>query len=323
MGAKPRPVAVSGSRPESQQLRTDVLKGLTATRKSLPCKYFYDAIGSRLFEEICDLPEYYLTRTEVAIMRDHAEEMAARLRPRGLLIEYGSGGSHKTRILLDRAAGLAGYVPVDISCEHLRSAAAGIAADYPGLEVFPVCADYTASFEIPRTGTAPSHRIVYFPGSTVGNFDPEEARAFFVRIRGTVGRGGGLLIGVDLKKDRATLEAAYDDAKGVTAAFNLNILARLNRELGADFDTERFAHRAFYDEEHGRIEMHLKSRVAQIVHLGETTVAFEEGESILTEYSYKYSLAEFARLAAAAGLVVERVWRDGGQRFSVQYLRVP
>ena len=308
--------------PDLDTFRAEVLTGLQSFEKMLPCKYFYDQRGSQLFDLICDLPEYYPTRTEAGIMRDHAEEMAGLFGPDCLLIEYGSGSSTKTRILLDQLPHLAGYVPMDISREHLHQTAAGLAAAYPHLDILPLCADYTTEFDLPAAHRAVRSRAVYFPGSTIGNFHQDQAETFLRQIGEVCGSGGGLLIGVDLKKPACILEPAYDDAQGVTAAFNLNLLRRINDELGADFDLDQFAHRAFYNALAGRIEMHLMSLCEQTAHLGDVTVAFAEEETILTECSYKYSLDDFAATASAAGLTVCKVWTDPEQKFSVQYLTV-
>ncbi len=316
------PPALINRAPDLATFRAEVLMGLQSFEKTLPCKYFYDQRGSQLFDRICDLPEYYPTRTEAGIMRDHVGEMAALFGPDCLLIEYGSGSSTKTRILLDHLPHLAGYVPMDISREHLHRTAVGLADAYPHLDILPLCADYTAEFDLPAAGRPVRSRAVYFPGSTIGNFHRDQAETFLSRIAQVCRSGGGLLIGVDLKKPAHILEPAYDDAQGVTAAFNLNLLRRINDELGADFDLEQFSHRAFYNALAGRIEMHLMSRCPQTVHLGGTTIAFEEEETILTECSYKYSLPEFAALASAAGFAVRKIWTDPEQRFSVQYLTV-
>jgi dimethylhistidine N-methyltransferase len=306
--------------PGPDRMRAEVLAGLRRRRKRLPCKYFYDARGSLLFDQICELDEYYLTRTELAIMHAHAGEMAAAIGGSALLIEYGSGSSTKTRVLLDHLREPAAYVPIDISGEHLRLSAGSLAAAYPGLDVLPVCADYTTRFHLPEPDEQPARRIVYFPGSTIGNFEPADALAFLRGIARVCGPGGGLLIGVDLKKDPAVLHAAYNDARRVTAAFNLNLLARLNRELGADFDLSAFAHYAFYNPRRGRIEMHLLSQRRQEVNLGGETIEFAEGESVFTESSYKYTPADFAALAREAGFTAQQVWTDRDHRFSVQYL---
>ena len=308
--------------PETALFEAEALAGLSAFEKTLPCKYFYDADGSQLFDQICDLPEYYPTRTELAIMRQHIGEMAALIGPDCLLVEYGSGSSTKTRILLDHLPDLAGYVPMDISREHLLKTARSLASAYPRLDILPLVADYTAPYTIPAARRPVRSRTVYFPGSTIGNFHREQAEAFLSQIAQVCGPGGGLLIGVDLKKPASVLEPAYDDAQGVTAAFNLNLLRRMNTELGTDFDLDGFAHRAFYNALAGRVEMHLMSLRPQTVHLAGREIAFEEEETILTECSYKYSLDEFADLAARAGFVVRRVWTDAAPLFSVQYLTV-
>ncbi len=300
----------------------EALTGLKNPQKTLPCKYFYDLRGSQLFDKICELPEYYPTRTEAAIMADAVAEMASVFGPDCLLVEYGSGSSTKTRILLDHLPHLAGYVPMDISREHLHLTAESLASAYPPLEILPLCADYTQKFELPEATREVQSRVVYFPGSTIGNFHRAEAAAFLCRIADVCGPGGGLLIGVDLRKSPQVLEPAYNDAQGVTAAFNLNLLHRMNAELGADFDLDGFAHHAFYNEEIGRIEMHLLSLNTQTVHLGGETIRFEEDETIWTECSYKYSLPEFAAMAGTAGFEVRQVWTDRDQKFSVQYLTV-
>ena len=306
--------------PAMESFESEVLAGLSTFEKTLPCKYFYDAYGSALFDQICELPEYYPTRTEAAIMQGNAAEMAALVCPDSLLIEYGSGSSIKTRILLDRLPRLAGYVPMDISREHLRRTAAQLAKAYPHLDILPLCADYTTEFTLPPACRPVGSHVVYFPGSTIGNFHPIDAAAFLTSIAEVCGQSGGLLVGVDLKKDAAVLNAAYNDSQGVTAEFNLNLLTRMNAELGTDFDLENFSHRAYYNALAGRIEMHLLSLKSQTVRLGGAEINFEAEESILTECSYKYSLLDFAGLAKSAGLAVRKVWTDSEQKFSVQYL---
>jgi dimethylhistidine N-methyltransferase len=301
-------------------LHADVVAGLSAHPKTLPCKYFYDEEGCRLFDRICDVPEYYPTRTELGIMRAHAREMVSLFGPDPQLVELGSGSSLKTRLLLNQLPHLGGYIPVDISRDYLRRSREELAREYPRLNVTPVCTDYSLPFSLPREARRGARTIVYFPGSTLGNLRPSEARAFLARMSNLAGPSGGMLIGVDLKKDVATLEAAYNDAEGVTAAFNLNLLDRINRELGADFDVSRFAHRSVYNAEHGRIEMHLVSRAAQSVHIGDRVFDFESDESITTEYSYKYSLDDFRALAAASGWTMRRTWTDERNWFGVMYL---
>ncbi len=308
--------------PEREQFLADALQGLRQQRKQLPCKYFYDARGSALFDRICELDAYYPTRTELAIMDRHADAMAAALGPRCLLVEYGSGSSAKTRVLLARLDAPAAYVPVDISREHLLRSAASLSAQYPGIQVLPVCADFTRPFRLPEPSRPVARRAVYFPGSTIGNFTRPRALSLLRAIRSLAGPGGGLLIGADLRKDRATLERAYDDEEGVTAAFNLNLLVRMNRELGADFDLERFHHRALWVPDAGRVEMHLVSDAEQEVSVGGETFAFSRGESMCTEHSHKYALEEFEAMAQEAGFAVTRVWTDEDALFSVQLLEV-
>ena len=292
-----------------------------APKKNLPCKYFYDEVGSALFEQITELEEYYPTRTELTIMKRHAADMARLLGPRCLLIEYGSGSGIKTRLLLDQLRDLAAYVPIDVSGEHLRRSARALGEEYPDIEVLPLCGDFTRPLDLPGCRKPAARRVVYFPGSTLGNFTPQkEALALLRQIARLCGRGGGLLLGIDLRKDPRVIEAAYNDRRGVTAAFNRNILVRINRELGADFDLEQFTHRAFYDAAQGRIEMHLVSRCDQVVRVGGVPFFFAAGESIHTENSYKYSLPALTDLAEAGGFAVERVWTDERQDFSVAYL---
>ncbi len=301
---------------------SDVLTGLSAAQKRLPSKYFYDEIGSQLFDEICALDEYYPTRTEMGIMEDHVEEIVRYIGPNALLIEYGSGSSLKTRVLLENLKDLAGYVPIDISKEHLLNSAQQLEHDFPHIEILPVHADYTEEIILPKPAATVFKKVVYFPGSTIGNFTPEESVAFLERVKKISDEGGGLLIGVDLKKNKQVLEAAYNDAKGVTAAFNINLLARINKELSADFDLGAFEHKSIFNTEEGRIEMHLVSKAAQNVTIASNTFKFEAGETIHTENSYKYSLVEFAAVGKKAGLTVQCVWTDPDGLFSVQFLTV-
>ncbi|MGQ9368107.1 L-histidine N(alpha)-methyltransferase [Azospirillum sp. ST 5-10] len=298
---------------------SDVLDGLARPHKALPSKYFYDRRGSALFDAICELEEYYPTRTEMALLRRHAADVAAFAGPAATVVELGSGSSVKVRLLLDALEAPAAYVPVDISHDHMVAAAARLAEDYPGLAVTPVTADYAAGFTLPG-GVAPQRTLAFFPGSTIGNFTPPEAGAFLERLGRRLGAGSRLVIGVDRRKDRAVLEAAYDDARGVTAAFNLNLLARINRELDGTFDLDGFAHRAVYDEERGRIEMHLVSRRAQTATVAGQPVRFAAGESILTEISCKYAVHEFRALAEAAGWRTCCVWTDAQALFAVYAL---
>ncbi len=302
------------------RFRADLLEGLARPQKRIPSKYFYDAVGSELFDRITALDEYYPTRTEAGILRRHAGEMAARLGPRCLLIEPGAGSLVKVRYLLDRLADPAGYVPVDVSADHLAKAAAGLQTRYPRLAVLPVCGDFARPFPLPTPPRSEFRRAAFFPGSTLGNFGPTEADTLLRTFARLVGPGGGLLLGLDLQKDPAVVEAAYNDARGVTAAFNLNVLARANRDLGADFDLAAFRHRAFYDVPHGRIEMHLESLADQTANVGGTVIRLRAGETIHTEDSYKYDLDAFARRAAACGLRAEATWTDERQYFGVLYL---
>jgi dimethylhistidine N-methyltransferase len=299
---------------ELKGFREDVVAGLSAPRKFLPPKYFYDAAGSRLFERICRLPEYYVTRAELALTRRHLGAIA-RFAGRGCqLIEYGSGEGVKSRLLI-RALRPAVYVPVDISQDALRAAAARLGREFPWLRIVPVVGDFSRPLDIPvRRGTA---SVVYFPGSTIGNLTLEEAHAFLSMSRGVAAR---MLVGVDLKKDPSILHAAYNDARGVTAAFNLNLLARINRELGADFDLRRWRHYAFYNPAEGRIEMHLVALAAQQVRLGRHRWRFAAGETIHTENSYKYSLEDFRALAARAGFRSEKAWTDARGLFALHGL---
>jgi dimethylhistidine N-methyltransferase len=295
--------------------RADVLAGLSRPRKRLPAKYFYDADGSRLFDRICELPEYYPTRTELGILERYSPAMAGWCGPDCLLIELGAGSLTKVRFLLDHLERPAGYVPVDVSGDHLRSAAKSLAQDYPILPVRPVVADFTAAFALPSLPA--SRRVVYFPGSTIGNFEPAEADALLRRVARLVGPGGGLILGIDLRKPADVLEPAYNDAAGVTAAFNRNLLARINRELGGDFDPAAFAHHAFYNAEQSRIEMHLVSERRQRVRVGPTAFDFRPGETIHTENSHKYDVRELADRAAACGLHLAETWTDERSYFAV------
>lgn len=298
----------------------DVLRGLAACPPSLPSKYFYDARGSALFDAITALDAYYPTRTEEAIMAAHTDEIAACVGAGGgegtVLIEYGSGSSVKTRRLLDALPALAAYVPIDISGEHLAHVAERLRAAYPRLPVLPLAADYTAPFHLPDL---PLHRrrVVYFPGSTIGNYEPADARAILAQMARVAGPGGGLLIGADQRKDESVLLRAYDDEEGVTAAFNLNLLARINRELGADFDLSAWRHEARYDAAEGRIEMHLVAERAQTVRVAGRAFSFPAGQSIHTENSYKYTPDGLAALAAPAGLRRAARWTDPRGYFAV------
>lgn len=298
--------------------RQDVIAGLSLPQKALPPKHFYDAAGSRLFERICRLAEYYPTRTELAITRAQLDAIARFAGSGGVLLEYGSGESLKTRLLL-RALRPSVYMPVDISEDALRAAVAKLRRAFPGLRIAPVAGDFSRPLDLPRF-RGRDRRVVYFPGSTIGNLTPQEAQAFLRMTRGQVGPRGAMLVGVDLKKDANLLHAAYNDARGVTAAFNLNLLARINRELGGDFDLRRFAHYAFYNAPLGRVEMHLVSLRAQTVNVGDHRFAFERGETLHTENSYKYSIEEFQALAAESGFRGAKVWTDRKGLFSLHGL---
>ena len=302
--------------------REEVLEGLGKAEKTLPCKYFYDARGSQLFEEICELEEYYPTRTELGIMEAHGPQMAQAIGPEASVIEYGSGSSRKTRVLLDVLENPAVYVPIDISRETLLESAEAISKQYPEIEVCPVSADYLSPVALPEGLREGERRVVYFPGSTIGNFVPDDARAFLSRMVEQAGPRGGVLIGVDLKKDVETLERAYDDEAGVTASFNRNLLARINRELRADFAVESFVHEARWNPEEGRVEMHLVASEACEVEIGEERIHFGAGESIHTESSYKYEIAEFEELAHSAGLVRRACWTDPENLFGILYFEV-
>ncbi len=316
----PHTAAVTSPRAVTTAFRRDVLSGLQKAQKTLPCKYLYDAHGSSLFDRITRLDAYYPTRAEKSILENYGGEMAALIGPQARIVEYGSGTSEKTQLLLDKLEAPAAYVPIDISREHLLAAAARIQQRYPDVHVAPVVADYTADFSLPTTPGRQT--VVFFPGSTIGNFEPEEAQVFLAEMARVAGPGGGLLIGVDLRKPVQTLERAYDDEEGVTALFNLNLLTRINRELGGTFDLSRFSHRAPWNDALGRVEMHLVSLEEQEVEVAGHKIAFGAGEYIHTECSYKYTPEGFAALAAQAGFDRVALWKDDERLFSVQYLRV-
>ncbi len=315
----------SGGHQLAGNLLADALAGLSSSPKRLPSKYFYDARGSTLFERICEQPEYYLTRAELAIMRDHVGAIATALGSNVRLVEYGSGSSLKTRMLLQHLESPVAYVPVEISRSTLMESVAKLEHEFPDIEMLPVCADFTHPITLPRAARAPRRTVVYFPGSTLGNFAPSDALRLLRQMRGEAGQGGGMLdggvlIGVDLVKDKAVLEAAYNDAAGVTAEFTLNLLSRLNRELGADFDLAGFRHRARYSALAGRIETSIVSTRAQDVHIDGCSFHFPPDESMQVEWSCKYTLEGFASMAARAGLRVTEVWTDPARQFSVEWL---
>lgn len=304
--------------PES---RDEILRGLRADVKTIAPKYLYDDRGARLFEKICEQPEYYLTSAELEILRECAQEIGALAGPRCALVEYGSGAGIKIRLLLDALERPASYTPVDISPRQLADVAGTLGRDYPALPIRPVCADFTRPLDIPPLPVR-ARRIGFFPGSSIGNFHPPEAIAFLRRVRQTLGRDGVMVLGVDRRKDAPTLNAAYNDARGVTADFNLNVLARLNRELGADFDLSRFGHRAFFNDAASRIEMHLESLAPQCVTTAGERICLGRGETIWTESSYKYDVDALRVIVAAAGFEITRLWTDAGQLFWVAYLSI-
>lgn len=310
--------------PEPDDFRSEIVGGLSGRPKTLPCKYFYDAKGSQLFDEICELPEYYPTRTEIALLNEISTDLARHIGPHAHIIEYGCGSVKKVRPLLDALDRPAAYVAVDISREHLLEAAQTLAADYPDIDVHAVCADFTKPFKVrPPIHYPKARRVGFFPGSTLGNFGPDDAHRFLARAADFLGSGGAMVIGIDLKKDEAILDAAYNDSKGVTAAFNLNLLSRINRELGADFEVAKFRHGAHYDAALGRVEMHLYSTADQTVRVDGSVFRFTEGESIHTENSHKYSIGDFRRMARKAGFEPTKVWTDSAQLFSIHYLTIP
>ncbi len=306
--------------PEPVDFYSEVITGLKQEQKRIPPKFFYDETGSKLFDQICELPEYYPTRTEMALLRQHADEIAALIGEECLLIEPGSGSSQKVRLLLDALMPRA-YIPMDISRRYLFDVAQQLADEYHWLDVHATCVDFTAKMEL-QYCPEDVHKVAFFPGSSIGNFEPEDAGTFLANIAEMVGKGGGLLIGVDLKKSADTLNQAYNDKQSVTAEFNLNLLNRINRELDGNFDIDSFEHRAFYNSRLGRIEMHLLSKRDQIITVGEQSICMTNGETIHTENSYKYSVEEFSALASQAGLAQISVWIDEQQLFSLHYYQV-
>lgn len=305
--------------PAPDDFHTEVIAGLSGETKRLSPKFFYDERGSQLFDAITRLPEYYPTRTEIGLLQQYGEDMARMLGNDGLLFELGSGSDTKIRVLLN-ALQPQTYAPIDISREHLRMSAGAIAQDYPKLEVHAICTDYSKPLELSGFFDV-QQRAAFFPGSSIGNFDPTQARDLLRRIAKLLGPDGRLLIGVDLKKAPSLLHAAYNDNQGVTAKFNQNLLTRINRELDADFDVAAFRHEAFYNEKLSRVEMHLIATAPQRVRIDDCCFEFQPGESIHTENSYKFSIEEFQTLAAQAGLASMRVWQDDDALFSVHCLR--
>jgi dimethylhistidine N-methyltransferase len=308
--------------PQASDLLDDALNGLSSTPKYLPCKYFYDERGSQLFEQISELPQYYLTRSELEVMRNSSATIAEHLGPGCMVIELGSGNSLKTRCLLNELRAPAAYVPVEISRNALRQSCARLHQEYPKLELLPVCVDFTKPFPLPTPRVEPRRKVIYFPGSTIGNFTPKQVIPLLEIMVSVLGRGGALVLGIDLKKDPRVLHRAYNDARGITAAFNLNLLARLNRELGADFELDCFRHYAFYNPPKSRIEMHLVSTRDQSVMVQGEQFDFGRGESIRTEYSYKYDPVSFAVLARDTGLRMVDHWTDRHRHFGVLQLEV-
>jgi dimethylhistidine N-methyltransferase len=307
-------------RPPWNELLAIAMHGLGLKPKRLPSWLFYDERGSALFEQICEQPEYYLTRCEVALMEAHAASIAGCLGSEVRLVEYGSGSGLKTRMLLRQLDQPVAYVPVEISPAALDDSVQRLAREFPSLPLQPLCADFSKSLRLPIPPRAPRRTVLYFPGSTIGNFEARDAVKLLRKMRNEMGDAGGILIGVDLKKDVAKIEAAYNDRAGVTAEFTLNMLARLNREIGSDFDLSAFTHHARYNPMAGRIETHIVSSREQQVRIGKSMVGFRTDEVIQVEYSCKYSLEDFAALADKAGLAVMRTWTDPQQMFSVQYL---
>ena len=304
----------------SREEISEIVDGLSADQKQISPKYFYDERGSQLFDEITQLPEYYLTNTELGIMRDNIDEIVAMVGKQASLIEFGSGSSLKTRVLLEHLSELAAYVPVDISEEHLHASADEIRSEFPHVDILPVVADFTRRFDLPAPMVMPVRNVVYFPGSTIGNFEHDMAMELLRVMHLEAGKNGALMIGVDLQKDPKVIEDAYNDSAGVTAEFNLNMLQHLNRDYGADFDVSEFTHSASYDEDKGRVVIELVSQTDQVFQVADTTFDIADGEAILTEYSHKYTLDGFAAMANAAGFSVEKVWTDAKQLFSVQFL---
>ena len=314
-----RDVVLYDAHPGTADLRREVLAGLAASPRSIPPKFFYDERGSELFDRICELPEYYQTRTEMEILRGALPELGGLVGEQCLLVELGSGASKKVRLLLEQLRPR-GYVGVDISREFLLASTSALARDFPWLEVHAACIDFSAGLDIPHAEFS-SHKVAFYPGSSIGNFCPEDAVRLMQDVGRLVGDGGHLLIGVDLKKPVAVLDAAYNDAAGVTAAFNLNLLLRIRGELDTDLDPDTFDHYAYFNPAAGRIEMHLVSRVGQTIRVEGQAFAFAAGEGIHTENSYKYTVRGFGDLAARAGFRQQAVWQDPGGLFSVQLLQ--
>ena len=320
--ATPEPLRTAPPVPLASAFALDVLAGLASQPKRIASKYFYDAQGSALFERICTQPEYYPTRTELAILRDCGEELAAAIGPRARVVEYGSGSGLKTALLLSALIDPVAYVPVEISHSALRGSVESLGSEFPEIEIAPLRADFTDSLTLPPSRRLSERTVVFFPGSTIGNFETQRATALLATMRANIGPRGLAVVGIDLLKDPAILEAAYNDAAGVTAEFTLNLLARMNRELGADFQLAQFRHRATFNPLAGRIETHIVSRIDQDVRVAEHSFHFAAGEAMLVEYSCKYSQAGFERMAADAGLRVVRTWTDPQQWFAIELLEL-
>jgi dimethylhistidine N-methyltransferase len=323
MSGVPGRVTVLDLEPVNADFLAEVVAGLSSSPRTLPCKFFYDERGADLFQKICELPEYYITRTETELLRRYAPEIAESIGPNAALIGFGTGAGIKTRLLLEHLQNPIAYIPVDISKQRLIDSAVELSHAMPALEILPVCADYLQELQFPKPLRKPDHVAVVFPGSTIGNLEPSVAQDFLQRVCRLCGKSGGLIIGVDLRKSREVLEAAYNDSAGVTAEFNLNLLVRANRELGADFDLARWKHRAVFNEGESRIEMHLISKGDQTVHVGGQEFAFADGEKIITEFSYKHTVEGFTRLAASAGFrEASRVWTDPQRLFAIFHFAV-
>jgi dimethylhistidine N-methyltransferase len=316
-------VTVLDLEPVSADFLAEVLSGLSSSPRTLPCKFFYDERGADLFLKICELPEYYITRTETELLRRYAPDISESIGENAALIGFGTGAGIKTRMLLEQLRNPIAYIPVDISKQRLIDSAVELSRAMPALEILPVCADYLQDLQLPKPLRKPEHVAVFFPGSTIGNLEPPVAQNFLRRVCRLCGKNGGLIIGVDLQKPKSILEAAYNDSAGVTAQFNLNLLLRSNRELGANFDLTRWRHRAVYNESEGRIEMHLLSEGEQAVKVGGREFRFADGEKIITEFSYKQTLDGFARLSASAGFrEAARVWTDSKKMFAIFHFAV-
>lgn len=313
--------ALTDLRPTAADITADVLVGLSMTPRQLPSKYFYDAHGSELFEAITHQPEYYLTRVEIALLDERMADIAAAVGPCAHVVEYGSGSGRKTEQLLEGLHDPVAYTPIEISPSTVLASTARLAQAFPRIEMLPVCADFTQPVDVPEPARTPGHALVFFPGSTLGNFTDDEALALLRSMRATMGARGQALIGIDLDKDTATLEAAYNDAAGVTAQFTLNLLARLNRDIGSDFDLGGFRHRAVYARERGRIETFLVSQRAQVVTVAGRRFAFAQGEAMAVEYSHKYTDAGFEALAGQAGLQVVQRWNDARDWFGLRLMQ--